>query len=141
MSTTGDQVMAPGETIELKDGSTVQVRYGYRELYEIEKEFGSIEVLSDALKDGFKGKFFSTLLPALAIGTRIPTEQLMDQLDPKDTTTHVEVFGRSLQQAFPQAPQQAEPVSEETTDQPELTGEPTTTSQSVVTTNLTSSSS
>jgi hypothetical protein len=134
MSTTeAEKLLAEGDKLKLKDGTFIPLRYGYRELFELEREFGNVQVVFDALQSGLSGNMLGTFLPALAIGAHMEFDELVDKLDSQDLPQHISAFGRSLQQAFPQTAQEMATPESETTGTEALTGKAPTISQPAAT--------
>jgi hypothetical protein len=62
--TDGDRVIAPGVPLELNDGTTVRVRFGYKQLQRLEKRFGSLQALFTGMEAGidwFHSYFLATV--------------------------------------------------------------------------------
>jgi hypothetical protein len=119
--TDGDRVIAPGVPLELNDGTTVRVRFGYKQLQRLEKRFGSLQALFTGMEAGMSGEFFGSFFPALAIGCNKSEDELSDLIEPGNAATHMQVLGEALEQAFPK---EARAAATKTTSQSQ-TGEST----------------
>lgn len=96
------RVAARGAPLTLLDGRTVTVRFGMRELSELEEQFGSMHAVQDSLATG---KTFTSLCRVLAVATGIAVDDLFDLLHPAEVEAYSEVLNVALTEAFPQPPE------------------------------------
>jgi hypothetical protein len=67
--TTGLDLLADGSTVQLTDGTTVQLRYSFRALALLEARFGSIDAVQKAIDVTGKGAAFGPLIQILGAGS------------------------------------------------------------------------
>lgn len=120
MTDVAAQIMGEGRSIALSNGTTVQIRYGMKELKKIEQKFGSLQAMLTELQKGQDGMVIGTMCDLLWIGVvgwAGSEDEFMDHLKPQDIGDYVGTVSAALQEAFP--PQTAQGISE-TTQSPSL---------------------
>ena len=128
--TDADRLAYDAPTLTLKDGRKLELHYGYGGLRRIEKHFGSLQGLTDAMGKGVGGEFYDAVFMGLLFGlwkTGITEAELEDQLDPAEIEKHGVLLSEALTLAFPKQAQAAVPSGENVT-QNGSTGQETITS-------------
>lgn len=102
MTDISSQILAPGGTITLASGDTINVRYGMRAIKVLEDEFGSVNALVAKLGEAADGDFFTTISKAIWAGTSrsVAYEDFLDLLDPRQLSAYVEVFATAIGEAL-----------------------------------------
>jgi hypothetical protein len=107
--TESDRLANDAPKLKLLDGRQVQLHYGYGGLRRIEKHFGGVKMLMEALQDALGPKFYDAVFLGLLFGlwqTGITEEELEGQLDPADMQAHAETLNEALLIAFPKEAQE-----------------------------------
>ena len=108
MTTEAQRLVASGIPLTLTDGRTVTLRYDMRALVEIEKAFGSLDKMQDALGEG--APVLTSTVKVLAAGlTRegFTADSLVDLLDVSKLAEYAEKMQEALAEAFPPQPAEA----------------------------------
>jgi hypothetical protein len=116
------KLLARGVEVTLADGRVARLRFGMRELAELEDLFGSLNGSQEALAGG---KTFKSTAQLLAIGLAhegLTLEQLWDLLIPADTHLYAEAIVDAISQSFPDSDGPGNSEAGTTTGSPSSTG-------------------
>jgi hypothetical protein len=129
MTTPGLDLLADGSTVQLTDGTTIQLRYSFRALALLEARFGSVAAVQEAIDSTGQGAAFGPLLQIIGAGSvgpggfephirehvdakgkrtvsdivfrrRADGVDLADLLDPGQLTDYVKAFSAALSKAL-----------------------------------------
>ena len=120
------QVLAEGRTVTLTNGQTITVRFGFRTLAAVEKEWGSVGALAGLLATGLQGQLYTTIGNVLALMSDLSADEVMDLLDPTQLGEYGRAIDDSLDEALPKpkggesgkAPTNGSPGETSTTSEP-----------------------
>jgi len=102
MSDLSSTILAPGGTITLASGESINIRYGMRAIKTLEDNFGSVNALIAKLGQAADSDFFTTISYAVWAGTNrsVSYDDFIDLLDPRKLGEYVEVFAAAIGEAL-----------------------------------------
>ena len=111
-----------GVEIELLDGKSVTICYGFRSLMQLEDQYGSVNAAIELVQQGVDGKAFTSLAGILAAGLMHETTEtgvlgdanvLADYLDPTKLEDYAEAMSEAFTRSFPSSDDDDESESDE----------------------------
>lgn len=106
--TDADRVAAEGVPVPLVDGTTTDLRFGMRAIRHLERQFGSLDAMQEALpgEDGPPDGAFEAMCTVLYAGlmhTGRSEDEVLDLLSPRMLNRYAEAIGQAFAIAFPEA--------------------------------------
>lgn len=105
--TDADRIAADGVPIPLVDGTTAELRFGMRAIRHLERQFGSLDAMQEALpgEDGPPDGAFEAMCAVLYAGlmhTGRSEDEVLDLLSPRMLNRYAEAIGQAFAIAFPE---------------------------------------
>lgn len=117
--TDADRIANDKATIELRDGNTYTLHYGFGGLRRIEEKFGSVRALLEKIEEGMGDGYYDAVFSALLYGlwkTGITEEDLEDLIEPSDQERYAPALNAAILASFPH---EAQEMIRQHADEPE----------------------